>query len=127
MRCLLEKAYEPLQRVLPVTLLRPIGSGRDDDHAILGHPLPRQGGEPLFEVLRQGGGPQSIEPQLHGRLDLIHILPARAGRPDEVKGDLLLGDRDGTGDAQHGINLAEPPDEGELHELHDLHILHEFC
>ena len=124
MRCLLQETPQPLQRILPVTLLRTETTRRNDNDPILGHALPRQSREPLFQIVRQGGRRQRRKPELHRRLDLIDVLPARPRGPDKVKNDLLLGDRDGTSDAQHGAKLTDQRRGGELHKLHDLHILH---
>ena len=129
MRRLFEETQETIECILPVALLRPKIAGRDDDDPILGHPLPGKPRQPRLQIVRQGGRRQGVEAELHRRLHLVHVLTARAGSPDEVENDLLLGDRDGTGDAQHGGKLAEPEKAGEwqiLHELHEIRKLHEI-
>ena len=90
---LLQEAEQSLERILPVTLLRTEAAGSDDDDAILGHALARQRGQPLLQIIGQGGRGQRRKPQLDRCLDLIDVLPARARGPDEIKSDLLLRDR----------------------------------
>lgn len=123
---LFQQPQQSVQRVLPVALLRAKTPGGDDDDAILGHPLTGEPGQARFEIIGQRGRPQGIEPQLHRGLDLVDVLPTGAGSPDEIKNDLLLGDRYGAGDAQHGQTVAEGRERSELHKLHDLRMFHDL-
>ena len=46
-----------------------------------------------------------IEAELHGRGDLIDILPARAGGADELLMNFGLMDRDGAGNSNHAFSV----------------------
>ena len=46
-----------------------------------------------------------VETELHGRGDLIDILPARAGGADEFLMDFFLTDRDRAGNSNHASSL----------------------
>jgi hypothetical protein len=48
-----------------------------------------------------------IEAELHGRGDLIDILPARAGGADELLMNFFLIDRDRAGNSNHAFSVCQ--------------------
>ncbi len=75
--CLADQIHQTGNGVSAVLFLGEEPPGIDDKKTFLGHTLSGQTGKSFPNVLGKGGGMGHIEAKLHGRGDLIDILPAR--------------------------------------------------
>ena len=88
------KFGEPGAGVGAVAFLRAVALRDEQEHAVLRHPPPGELGQARQHTRGQRRRARGVEAQLHGRGNLVHVLPARAGRQHEALLDLLLRDLD---------------------------------
>ena len=75
----------------------------NNDHAVLGHALAGKPAEPRRDIGSQRDPPR-VETQLRRGRQLVDVLPAGAGSANESDVDVVLVDREVTGNPQHGVS-----------------------
>lgn len=103
--CLADQLDQPADRVLTVSFLRTEPPGVDNQQAVFGNPPAGQMNQTLPNVIRQRGGVAHVEAELHGRGNLVDVLPARPRGSDEFLLDFALVDCYGACDVNHGSGL----------------------
>ena len=96
-----DKVHEAVDRVGAVSPLGAEAPGLDDKHPAIGEAPPGKLAQALLYLVVQRGAGRDVESQLDGRGDLVDVLPTRAGTANELKGDLVLADRNLTRDSDH--------------------------
>jgi len=94
---------QPLRSIPPVLDLTSKAAGPDDENALRCHPLSGQAHQSPSNRFRQAGCVLDIEPQLHGRVDLVDVLASRSRRPDKFEFQLVPGDGYYGCCLQHGV------------------------
>ena len=99
-----EQGRQPIKGIGPVHLLRPIATGIDDQDAIGSH---APAGKPVKALPDRTGadGSGGIEAELNRRRDLVDVLSAGAGSPDEVPFQMAFIQKPGRGNGRHGKDL----------------------
>lgn len=112
---LFQKVSEPGERIVAVLFLGPEARGCDDNDALLGKPLAGKALGTGTDIAWQRRRMTQIEPQLHGRRNLVDVLPAGARRADKGLLDLARGNGDLVCDLDHGGTLGLDSMRGHCH------------
>ena len=96
-----DQTDKAVDRVFAVSFLAAEPASFDDQHPLVGEPLPGKKHQSLTYIPRKGFRSPDIEPKLDGRGDLVYVLPTGAGSPEEPKVDLAFRDADGAADSDH--------------------------
>ena len=105
MGCLADETYQAGNSVLTVLFLGAEPPGIDDQITFLGQTLSGKTGKAFPNVIGKGSGMGYVEAELHGRGDLIDILPAGSGGADELLVDFFLIDCDRSSNPNHAFIL----------------------
>ena len=97
-----DQVLETFEGILAVARLGAMAVGVDHEHALAGEPFASEAFEPRAHVLGKARRAAHVEAKLHGARKLVDVLPAGTGGANEVLLELVLGDADRGGDADHG-------------------------
>src|SRR5207244_7709851 len=114
---------QPRQGVIAVALLGAVALRRDDEHAILGQAAAGEPREPRAHGLGKRRRSPHVEPELHGGVELVDVLPARTRGTDEALLDLALVDGDFFGDADHVASWPDPRIKSEGRLVAAIHVV----
>jgi hypothetical protein len=107
LRCSPDEIAQAVDRIFTVAGLRTKAARVDDQDAVFVDPVAGQAHQACAHALGQRGGPADIETQLHRSGNSIHVLPARAGCPDEVELQFIFIERNVFGDLNHGLSIIK--------------------
>jgi hypothetical protein len=107
LRCSPDEIDQAVDRILTVAGLRTKAACVDDQDAFFVDPAAGQAYQTCAHGLGQRGRSADIETQLHRSGNSIHVLPARAGCPDEVELQFIFIERNVFGDLNHGLSIIK--------------------